>query len=1667
MKQHRFRLLMACMISIMLVLSGCSSDGVVEALGDEEFTLTVGQGDGTTTGELNDDGIDTGIAATATTVQGKVTLSSIISGKAQQKAAMSHALKHGKPGSQAYNKALSKAHASMKTAQERALPSRAAGAAFSNGIVELYNSSHPGWIYPVATTTTDSEGNYTLDVLSNADNNGNAYEDGGLIPGGNYTLLAYTIHPKTSRPYLVALQSVVSQFAGSISGIDLVAQTSTAEPTITTMLGVAKNSDGTQTWGDADLVLAPNAAIQVAFSMPMKRTALTETELEFASASGAAIPAGTWTLSADWLTATYYLNDGESWPVGDTYSLTVYGADTTVEKMVDGFPFTGEDLATYNVFGKSLKLSGVGTFTIPEGAIVDTQSPTAQLSSPTLAQTANPIEITTPIRIASNERMDVNGLRLKAEPSLGDQPGVLFVGKNDDDLYEYEFILGKPMKLGTTYDAVVSGGSDLAGNVMNDLTVSFSTVTSTEGVLEITADSTPEEIATAEAQADVKDVFGKWVRAFDDRNLPQLQSLMTGDFFMEYPTTDGFDESDINRDGLYDLQEFSGMISNAFIAWDFCGVEISGSVVDTINIVGDEADFEFVLSATTENTSQDCKNAAPDDSLFATLEKINGAWFIKRASEGVDTRGQEIVQATLLELVSPDNGTEHAFFDPATNTETDIVFEWAEVADVASYAWIIVDSRNPRSGFALILPTTMTSLNIPSDIDTLLDAGTIADVSEDFGFEDDFEPRDGSELYWQVAALEGNTVRDVQDGRQTDLPKDVAAISELYRFKIAGDYQELSFSVEAAGAPITFSEMIHGFDAGDSSTATITVTSPREGVTEGLVIVEGNTHEEYPFTFTGGVGSVEIQLNQGQNHIGVMDGVPCWSTPEGCGEGDDKGDRDFIEEWFQVITTGGIAPVLNVASVIGVNDAAVETAIVNDGWNFYESSDAVAIKVTGSVDCDLADCMKMRELHYNVWNDMQHANANGSIEIDPNTGDFSAEIEVYMGENWINLHASICEDSAAGMGGPGNGCQDFNANFGVKTAAGSEYVAPFQDIVVTEDTIALVQKENWGNGGNWVATGSQVVITGVMQYGVDSTGDVDPLFEIGSDGGWQSDRLFVDPTTGAFELVADLYNGHNYINVRDVKDNWYHINVYTEGGNVVVRPEITMIDGAAFAGGDHNTDQCSVNLSGTAMPGQMHVYWNANGELKTPNEKGETFANFWMEEKLEVGDDGAFDVTMPLIGGTAYSFSDNFIDVFDNNWNWMGVRVVTSGNCEFTPPQMSVTGATLLDGSPLYTDMLNDYGEGGDANFRADADWSVMLVADQIVLEGSFTGNVSNIKVDPQCGASINATVDVATSTWTATVDVFDGYNNFNITDGRNWWWVNVENVEAEHVPTPPINGISVTAGAATGMNHYNGCSNSDWEFDSMTAVSEITITGVAADSASMKGEFHYDGGQGHFDFDATGAFTITVPVFQGHNHIGINDADWNFMSVNINVMDGPQRPAYVTVDPVNPMTDGSPTIISGEVLNQPSASAATFIPERISVQVNERVCTPDPMNPTDPSMAMCDHTWQEYTTDPNGFDWGAMPMTLDGPDANGNFTFEIHHSFSGEPDRINIWVDGQTNDGMWANHGLDLPLFDDPGCPDCSTPYAWKPGAKSSVSKQHNNPVMNNRLKALNARGK
>ena len=144
---------------------------------------------------------------------------------------------------------------------------------------------------------------------------------------------------------VVAVQTIVNEFTGDIASADLTAQPSSVAPAVETMLGQSKNSDGTQTWGSANLELAPNAAVQVTFSMAMSRGSI-ENGISISPTVN-----GHWAVSSDWLSATFYLDAGASLTAGQAYTVTVNGADAS-------------GTAVTNVYGNKLALSATGSFAI-------------------------------------------------------------------------------------------------------------------------------------------------------------------------------------------------------------------------------------------------------------------------------------------------------------------------------------------------------------------------------------------------------------------------------------------------------------------------------------------------------------------------------------------------------------------------------------------------------------------------------------------------------------------------------------------------------------------------------------------------------------------------------------------------------------------------------------------------------------------------------------------------------------------------------------------------------------------------------------------------------------------------------------------------------------------------------------------------------------------------------------------------------------------------------------------------------------------------------------------------------------------------------------------------------------------------------------------------------
>ena len=1000
-----------------------------------------------------------GGTTTTTTVSGKVTLSNTVTGKPALKKAMLNAPK-GKPGSKMY-KASRKA-SSSSVLKSALLEKTLNATAFSSGTVYLYNADHPEWLYPVSDATTGSDGSYSMSLLKNASYNNNDYTDGASIPAGKYTLLAYKaggfdpILGMTTQA-LVAIQTVVNSFSGTVTVDDLVAAEGTDLPTVTAMIGAKQNTDGTQTWGSVATQLPANAAIQVSFSAPMSRGSLTNGISISPSVSGK------WSLSADWTTATFYPATGVSLTVGTAYTITVKGSDSNTSANT-----------VKNVYGNALAKTATGTFT---AVAVDTVAPTAEWESPTVLEMGSAVDVTKPIRIRANKQLDVNGLTLDGQisgvSSLGAKPGVLFVGKNTSGLYVYEFVLGEPLQLGTTYTLTVSGGKGLNGIAMISLSGSLVTnnAAATSGV------DPGASTTTQQAQAAVKDVLGKWIRAFSDRNITQLKGLMAGDFYFEDAKIDSSD--DLNHDGRLSLGEFADMLeAHAFPQWEFCGTTITGDVAGTINVVGDNADFEFSMVATSANTSQRCLDTMPTDSFYATVQKVNGAWTIVRASVGVDTRDKTISFPDLIDNLKLTQNSASIADGGKIDLPTTypVTHSWDAAAGVSSYVLIRIDARDPENGRACALPNTVTSFS-PATTTSCVDAGGTG-VAGKFGFDTSAANFlvDGGQYYWEVIGLKTITVSTILNKTPLEILKDISAISTLNSFSVNGVYKEITAQVYSGAAvtvtPLTYSVNYDGYDAGSAAQATIKVTTANTGATSGYMTVSGNYYMSYPLVFSGGVATQTIDLSKGWNWISIYDGVGLYKS-------------------FSISTTGGLLPAVDITLV--KDDTAGAPTLTGDTWNYYSATTG-ATKVTISGTVDTVKLPGVTSVDVNVSNDASGAYSYVSAPVTPVStyGTFSVTLDIYPGDNWINAGAGY-NDATYGWTWHGD-------HIGVYTDTGTPWVP---NISITGVTTASLTS-SYGSSADYDASADSdnvVTITGKFKNLANGN------YYISSDGGYSNGTL--------------------------------------------------------------------------------------------------------------------------------------------------------------------------------------------------------------------------------------------------------------------------------------------------------------------------------------------------------------------------------------------------------------------------------------------------------------------------------------------------------------------------------------------------------------------------------
>lgn len=1413
-------------------------------------------------------GTSTTSTATTTTISGKVALSSTVTGKptmlAKKAAAASTKARMMKAGKAVTTPATGTDL--QKVLLTAGVNYAVSAAALGGATIELYDASRPEWLYPIATATAGSDGSYTLSKMANwtgdsttgnaAADDGKTYANGDDIPTGKYTLIAYKYDIGYGSLF-VAVQAIIKDYAGDVTGNDLVAQDSDAVPSVTSMLGLKKNSDGT--YGGTTTQLPGNAAIQIGFNMAMARLSVLNA-VTVADSAGTAI-SGKWKISPDLLSATFY--PAASLAVGTNFTVTITGGKATK--------------AAKNMFGKALAANVTATFTTKAP---DTIKPTATIISP---ESSTDVPIITAIRVGANEVMDLNTLAITSTPSLGAKPMVMFIGKDDKRTdqykYVYEFVPSEPLKLSTTYDITVSSGKDLAGNVMNSVSYSFGT----EAAAASTGIDTTASTTTQTAQATVKGTFGKWVGGLNDRNITGVTSYMTGDFFWLLDATQGGKEEDLNRDGRNSLDEFSLMLQNWFKNLDACGTTVTGTIVDpaaptnpgVITVAGDTASFAFTLTSTSTNTTDPNCNRGPEGVMYINLKNINGAWLV--------TSGSDYPVATMpaplavIALYSPDDGT--LLPEPTATLPALPEFKWTPTTwtdagtakPFATYAVVLLDNNDPDSGWIGMIDGSATPNTVDGTIsikytqkEGLSGTTLVVPTGKAFGFWNaigDIKP--GGSYTWAVLGFKTKTINDFMLGSVTEPASDLGASSSPVRsFDVGGTrkIQTLTVTNTAGTTTYDYVDYMNGYDVVAEGTVNLAVSTPDTSATAVSVWVDGYVWQEFTIPLTSGIGSPSpIKLSQGMNHVKVKD-CKTYNATDPNPQNRCTATTLGLEREFQIVTTGGLAPRIAIGSIKDENGITLTL----DSFKTIMNKAVKSVTVAGTIGA--ADptaplfSQTISMLNVMVWNE-GGGQYNSQCTL-TGTSFTCSNVPVYPGWNWIEL-------------ADGNW---YNRNgFGVETTTGTTYVEPIKINSITGATrTADIDKMNskWDAGSSASVTFS-VTLASAGNW-MFSTGDLGTA--VGPGGptgpGGQGGAL----TAGSNTFPVNLTQGWNNVTISTgdpmlgIMGYSYTARIYTTGGTVYTSPfTLTAIDGmtppAKGTDGFYSVtvSGCTLSITGTATTSKnMSIFANLMN-----NSGGLPVYDF--ASAMADGTTGAFTLNMTLYPGT------NQIDINDASWNWIGVKaIVATGTTCTGPAKFDVTSVTAA-GATLTKDTMGTYNAGS---------------ASEIVITGTAkAGAMVNINVSAGMNWASQSVTATSGGTFTATVKIFNGFNNIGLSEGPNFMSVNV-NTTGGAVMTQPISnvqvweGISSTPGTSTGLataiktgTGEPGMMWSDWN----SAKAQVTVQGTAS---MINGTGTYmntsNGTSGSFTIDGTGKFLFTVDLLTGNNWIDIRDSNWNWYSLKV-----------------------------------------------------------------------------------------------------------------------------------------------------------------------------------------
>jgi len=1281
MFKHRYRLLIGGIISVMLVLSGCSGDG---------------GGDGAA---------NTATAAT-TSVSGKVTLSSVVSGgnnigfKARLKAVyppMAKALpgrplgKVAKGTQQSHARKLNKLVTEVANRREKAI----------SGIsVQMFDADKPEWLYPIAAaTSTGAEGAFKLDTLVNGADNGTtespAYKDGVAVPSGKYTIVAVgqdcsdksatdetfpfpdptdTVCDGNSYRIVVGIQAVVKEFAGDITGNDLSVQSSSGRPQVVSIVGKRTNDLDPESDGSYLLTgIKANGNIQIVFNAAMKRS---KTPTAIKLMVDATEISGVWKMSPDLTIATFYPD--ADLVEGTTYTLTVDSNNAS------------------NYYGNSLSSDFVATFA---AEAKDVFAPNADNVKPNHASTD--VDLVETIAIQFNEPIDISNLLVTSSAAkdgvttlngLGARPAVRPLGDN-----WYQIIPANPLQLDAFYELTVSGVTDLAGNSMIDKTWQFTTIAQSQGVLPIDENSTPEDIAQATTQSEVKSIIANWVSAINNSDQGMFGSLLAADFVMEY-NQDGVcsrQPSDVcthdaDRSNNLDFDEFMNFIDAWFSqndqmdGWtgDEAGLHIVGNVPASedaaligqeikVDIAAGSAAFEFNL----DYEKADGTSASPAGEgtikLFLALKSINGAWVI--TTIGDREIGPERDASSISELQTAT--LDGAPVGPLAEATRNITFDFVPVAGASSYAVILNDLNDPSGSTGWIAVVDAGSLTM-NGASATVNYSTIADVDPADGalvilggnngpFEREVgQLQDGGSYGWTVVAFSTITATDFVNMTK-DPESDITAWSSFNEFSIGGQLvQDLTVTLTDGTSPLAFDTNSDAFTAGEVDTITIDISST--GKTEGKIFVYGQYYGEKSFTFdSSGLATVEVGVYEGYNWIDITDGVNWWYASSGSNN-------------VYVANGGGIQPTAMVVTGVATTDGTTETAVVRADGQYRVDGDKLIVEGTATAGANVyAYANGIAADGKDVW-------GNYSTTADTTTGTFTFELPIYKGWNWISVY------------------DDFGnwANVDVfNSGAGATYVDPFSGVAVTTTDDSAVSPFPAGT----VITGAGAPYDGMVfndrdVFVVDTpaTVNITGATVETRDGWWYMNNadfgayfdgiMFVNDS-GLFNFPLQVYSGENWIDLNDANWNWKGITVINLNTAVKAPHEITGVldsDGTTLGDigkndwGDREVDaatSCAVTIEGSSPASANRTIY---GDVWTNDPATGVSSSSIFETTADA--DGNYSATIDIYRG------ENWVNVNDANWIWQNVLV--KSNCDNEPVGLDVTGVFEGFSTTLVTKVL-------------------------------------------------------------------------------------------------------------------------------------------------------------------------------------------------------------------------------------------------------------------------------------------------------------------------------------------------------------------------------------------